>query len=482
MSRNSQTERLAGPIRFVAASMATGMVLFATVASVSAQGVAPTPTVTGPILATAPLGDPSHGFVFSPAAVDLGPRGYVQEEFFIEGTANRYTRSDMATAEVIDGGHPYKTRFVVRRPLSPAAFNGTVVVEWNNVTAGQDLDIDWFQSWPHFVRAGYAWVGVSAQRVGVDALRGWSPERYGSLDVTHGGMVERDDLSYDIFAAVGRAVRGPANAAVMGGLEVEHVIATGHSQSASRLAVYLNNVHPIDPVFDGVVVHGGGGRVRDDLDVKVWKLLAESDMGRQVATRQPDTDSFRTWEVAGSSHVDIIFAVESAKVRGVMNGQTAAEALAGLPAAGELSGRCDRPEYSRVPFRYVMNAAYDHMVRWIEGRGAPPTASPIDAESVGPPAEFARDSHGNATGGIRLVAHAVPTALNAGQNTGQGFCRLYGAHDPFDAATLARLYPSHDDYVAAVREVAEANVAAGYILEVDAEETIRLAEESAIGR
>ncbi len=462
--------------------MVSGMVFLGAVASVAAQGVDPTATITGPIPATAPFGDPSHGFVFSPAAVDLGPLGYVQEEFFIEGTANRYTRPDMATAEIVDGGHPYKTRFVVRRPLSPAAFNGTVVVEWNNVTASRDLDIDWFQSWPHFVRAGYAWVGVSAQRVGVDALGEWSPERYGSLDVTHGGMVERDDLSYDIFAAVGRAVRGSANAAVMGGLEVEHVIATGHSQSAGRLATYLNNVHPIDPVFDGVVVHGGGGLIRDDLDVKVWKLSAETDMGRQASIRQPDSDSFRSWEVAGSSHVDIIFRVESTKVLALMNGQTEAEALAGIPAAGERSGRCDRPEYSRVPFRYVMNAAYDHMVRWIEGRGAPPTAPPIDMESVGPPAVFVRDAHGNTAGGIRLAAHAVPTALNAGQNSGQGFCRLYGAHDPFDAATLAALYPSHEAYVAAVREVAEANVAAGYILEVDAAETIRLAEESAIGR
>jgi len=491
MSSDMHTERpssptsgpTSGPIRLMAVLMATGVIFFAAVATVSAQGVEPTPTITGPIPATTPFGDPSHGFVFSPAAVDLGPRGYVQEEFFIEGTANRYTRSGMETAEVVDGGHPYKTRFVVRRPLSPAAFNGTVVVEWNNVTAGNDLDIDWFQSWPHFVRAGYAWVGVSAQQVGVAALRQWSPERYGSLDVTHDGMVERDDLSYDIFAAIGRAVSGSASNGVMGGLDVQHVIATGHSQSASRLATYLNNVHPIDPVFEGVVVHGGGGRIRDDLsDVKVWKLLAESDMGRQVSTRQPDTDGFRTWEVAGSSHVDIIFAVESAKVRGVMNGQTEAQALAGIPAAGELSGRCDRPEYSRVPFRYVMNAAYDHMVRWIEGGEAPPTAPPMDTESVGPPASFVRNADGNATGGIQLAAHAVPTAMNAGQNTGQGFCRLYGAHNPFDAATLATLYPSHDGYVAMVREVTEANVAAGYILEVDAAETIRLAEESAIGR
>ena len=487
MTGDTQTRCPGGPrrgntVRFGAVLMAAGMVLFASVSTVEAQRASPTPTVTGPIPVTAPQGDPSHGSVFSPAAVDLAAWGYVEEEFFIEGMANRYTRPEMATAEVMDGGHPYKTRFVVRRPTSPAAFNGTVVVEWNNVTAGRDLDIDWFQSWPHFVRAGYAWVGVSAQRVGVDALREWSPERYGSLDVTHEGMVEQDDLSYDIFSAVGQAVRRSRNAAVMGGLNVEHVIATGHSQSASRLAIYLNNVHPIDPVYEGVVVHGGGGIIRDDLDVKVWKLLAETDMGRQVSIRQPDTDRFRSWEVAGSSHVDIFFSVESAKVRAVMNGESEAQALARLPAAGELNGRCDRPVYSRVPFRYVMNAAYDHLVRWIEGRGTPPTASPIDAESVGPPAVFARDSHGNATGGIRLAAHAVPTALNAGQNSGQGFCRLNGAHEPFDAATLAALYPSHGAYVAAVREVAEANVAAGFILEADAAETIRRAEESTVGR
>jgi hypothetical protein len=458
------------------------MVFFTAATTAVAQGAYSTSTITGPIPEIAPRGDPSHDFIFQPAGVDLAAHGYVEEEFFIEGTANRYTRPEMTTAEVIDGGHPYRTRIVVRRPASPAAFNGTVVVEWNNVTAGRDLDIDWFQSWPHFVRAGYTWVGVSAQRVGVDALREWGPDRYGSLDVTHGGMVERDALSYDIFAAVGRAVRESTNSALLGGLDVEHVIATGHSQSASRLATYLNNVHPIDPVFDGVIVHGGGGLIRDDLDVKVWKLSAETDMGRQAAIRQPDTDRFRSWEVAGSSHVDIIFTRESAKARGVMNGQTEAEVLARILPPGQLNGRCDRAPYSRIPFRYVMNAAYDHMVRWIEGTGEPPTAPPIDTESVGPPATFTRDAKGNATGGIRLAAHAVPTAVNAGQNSGQGFCRLNGAHEPFDAATLDALYPSHTSYVEAVREVAEANVAAGYILAVDAAETIELAEESAIGR
>ena len=50
------------------------------------------------------------------------------------------------------------------------------------------------------------------------------------------------------------------------------------------------------------------------------------------------------------------------------------------------------------------------------------------------------------------------------------------------AATLAALYPTHSDYVAAVKAVVASNLEAGYIVEHDAEATIREAERSAIGR
>jgi hypothetical protein len=67
-------------------------------------------------------------------------------------------------------------------------------------------------------------------------------------------------------------------------------------------------------------------------------------------------------------------------------------------------------------------------------------------------------------------------------NSGSGFCRLYGSHDPFDQATLAALYPNHADYVGKVREAVGATLEAGYILEHDAEQTIREAERSSVGR
>jgi hypothetical protein len=304
---------------------------------------------------------------------------------------------------------------------------------------------------------------------------GWSPPRYGSLDVTVGGTVEGDALSYDVFADVADAVRSPGGTDVLPGFVVERVFATGHSQSAGRLATYLNNVHPLRPVFDAVMVHGGGGRIRDDQPVKIFKLMAETDMPRRIDDRQPDSDTFRQWEVAGTSHVDFHYGWERARVRAISAGTSTATASLTAP-------QCDRPSYSRVPFRHVFNATFDHMVRWVEDGTPPPTAEPLRSAPAGSEDVFARDEHGNALGGIRLAAHAVPTATDTGINTGSGFCRLYGSHEPFDAATLARLYPTHADYVGAVRQVVLRNLADGYITEHDATVTIEQAELSDIGR
>ena len=85
------------------------------------------------------------------------------------------------------GNVPFKTRFLVYRPADPKAFNGTVVVCWNNVTAGYEL----FQGEsPEILEGGYAYVGASVQRAGVhgfpanpQGLVAWDPERYGELSI-----------------------------------------------------------------------------------------------------------------------------------------------------------------------------------------------------------------------------------------------------------------------------------------------------------
>src|SRR4029450_10479865 len=137
------------------------------------------PTVTGPIPATAQPGDPSHDYPFFSFAPQLdalrGPHEYVEEEFFFEGTANRYTiptgvPPGSATGAILDGGHPYKTRMIVRRPARPRDFKGTVFVEWLNVTAGYDIEAQWTVGWPHMVDEGAVYVGASVQRVGVEEI------------------------------------------------------------------------------------------------------------------------------------------------------------------------------------------------------------------------------------------------------------------------------------------------------------------------
>jgi hypothetical protein len=241
------------------------------------------------------------------------------------------------------------------------------------------------------------------------------------------------------------------------------------------------------------------------LTIPVFKLLAETDvLGQQAANRQSDTKTFRSWEVAGSSHVDVQFRDSSSKLaardgspsapppagsaeipRG--RGTTAATpttgrgVTTGQALASGNAGGCERPPYSHVPFHHVMNAAFDHLVRWVKDGAPPPTAPPIETTAVGPPAVAARDKHGNALGGIRLAEHAVPTATNTGLNSGAGFCRLYGSHEPFDGATVASLYPTHAAYVTAVRDVTQRALKAGYILKVDADQTIAAAERSSIG-
>jgi hypothetical protein len=53
---------------------------------------------------------------------------------------------------------------------------------------------------------------------------------------------------------------------------------------------------------------------------------------------------------------------------------------------------------------------------------------------------------------------------------------------PFDSATINRLYPTHDDYVAKVTSASRAVVKAGFLLEADADRTIAKAKRSIWGR
>ena len=146
--------------------------------SAAAQARMPaSPTVSGPVTGGAgPIVSGPAGGSLGHTSFDLATVGYTQSEFFLEGTASAYSPAAPLTTDgrwtvAPSSQAAYKTRIVVNRPINARDFNGTVVVEWLNVTGGADASPDWIHTHDELIRRGYAWVGVSAQAVGRQRAR-----------------------------------------------------------------------------------------------------------------------------------------------------------------------------------------------------------------------------------------------------------------------------------------------------------------------
>lgn len=361
---------------------------------------------------------------------------------------------------------PFATRVLVRRPESAPA-SGTLVVEWLNVSSGADAAPDWTYLAEELVRQGHAWAGVSAQFNGVEGgtslvavegaglqgLKGVDPERYGRLH--HPG----DLHAHGIFTGVARAVAELVGA--------RQVLAIGESQSAYLLTTHVNRVHPVDPFFDGFLIHSRGDvaapageagcgidlaaarergvptRIRDDLDVPVMVVQTEGDLlGRMnyLPARQPDGERLRVWEVAGAAHADHFQIGEF-------------EAFLGCP-----------DPVNRGQQVYVVRAALRHLVAWARGGPAAPAAPPIEVRD----GVFVRDEVGNVRGGVRTpVVDAAVEVLAGDAPGGSVICGLFGRTLALPEAELRQRWASQEAYAAAYTAATDAAVAAGFVLPED---------------
>jgi hypothetical protein len=416
--------------------------------------------------------------VFGHAAFDLATVGYNQSEFFIEGTASAHTPVNPLTNDgkwnvAQFAPTAYKTRFVVNRPTNAKKFNGTVVVEWLNVSGGADASPEWQHTHTELIRKGYAWVGVSAQRVGVLQLlcpalappacpAAGDPARYGTL--LHPG----DSYSYDIYSQVGQAVRDQA-LLVLGGLKPKRVIAAGESQSAGRLTTYIDAAHPLVLVYDGFLVHSRGAAgapltqtplanvatptptlIRDDIDEPTIVFAAENDAGSFVA-RQDDNARYRLWEVAGAAHFDQYGLVQAQNDTGQF--QTVAEwfdTMQNPTSNPSPNFSCQLP-INTGPSTFIMRAAVRYLDRWIRFGIEPPHAPRLETVSV-VPLVYQVDTLGNVLGGIRTPAVDAPVArLNGlGQPLGglNQFCFLFGITVPLTDEQLADRYGDRAHFLA----------------------------------
>ena len=453
-----------------------------------------------------PITGGAHGWAFADPLVDLAAYGYVEEEFFVTGEATSY-RQVPGTAWSRDGHWqveaksiiPFKTRILVYRPADPARFNHTAVVSWNNVTAGYEL---FGGESPEIIEGGYAFIAATVQRVGAhgfptnsQGLAAWDPDRYGTLSIP------TDDASYDIFTQVARAIgpeRNRSGVDPLAGLDVRKVIGLGASQSASRLSTYVNAVHPLARAYDGFLlqIYFGGGApietgpavvnpnwaavlsstslpvilqeanlvganlIRDDLDVPVMVVNSELEAFACRRVRQPDSDRFRYWESAGTSHT----AYQTQLVRAAKYKR---EFGAALPVTSNMN---------RIALTPLYDAAVHHLNRWVHG-GAPPPVQPL-LVFAGDPADVVRDAYGIATGGVRLPQADVPVASNSAiplQANREYLLR--GSNHPLDAKLIDALYGDEATYLAKFEQAARRAVQSGVLLPRDVRPAV---EEAAI--
>jgi hypothetical protein len=429
---------------------------------------------------------------------NLDRDGYVEHEYLAAGTATSFTSSGALTHDgrwtfAPDEQAPYRTRVLVRGPKDPKRFSGNVIVEWLNVSGGVDADPEWVSVREEIVRAGDAWVGVSAQRIGVEGgpvlvkvkgvagaelqgkgLKVIDPARYGTLE--HPG----DGFGFDIFTQVARAIRGGAG---MGGMQPKHLVAAGESQSAYALVTYYNGVQPLAHAFDAFFVHSRGAAglpivkagkyadiaggiggtstiLRNDQDAPVLDVQTEGDLTsvlNSYAARQPDSDTFRLWEVAGTSHADAHLVGPNAK-----------------------SLDCSVP-INNGPMHIVAKAAWHALKGWVE-TGKPPATAPRLEVSKGPPPQIRRNGDGIALGGIRTPPVDVPVAALSGTPgpNPSTICLLLGSTQPLSAARLAQLYPSSDTYLQRYEKAADNAITAGFVLPEDREALMAFADPSRI--
>jgi hypothetical protein len=282
---------------------------------------------------------------------------------------------------------------------------------------------------------------------------------------------------------------------------------TGQSQTGGYARTYASVFGKLirgpngKPLYDAYIYSGSPPwqvplhQCRKDLDagdprlltaavgVPVVEMFAQGDLGTNLQTRRPDADGpadlFRRYEIPGAPHVDPWEQLSFASAADMNRIKSARGAV---PAPG-----C-RPQDatpSDFPNRYVFNAAWRNLDRWVQQGIAPPRAARVEVKAdvlagaaFVPDRAFVEDELGNAKGGVRTPHVDVPTARWIGAKAGEAFqCMFFGYKIDFDGRRLDTLYGTPERYVEKVRASAEQLERDRWITTEDAKAIVREAQQ-----
>ncbi|MDO5425583.1 MAG: alpha/beta hydrolase domain-containing protein [Eubacteriales bacterium] len=458
----------------------------------------------------------SHPFPTAVGKCGFEESGYIEEEYFFEGTSNVYAETGAHEKEIRYPDLPYCNRFLVRKPQNPEAFSGNVVVEILNATAGFDIDRMWIVGAKELMRDGAVYIGITSKPDVLDSLKQADAKRYEAINwkipykrpkspypvADPAAWPRREDcetgLFWDMLTDLVKILRNDPVLIPEGPKRWFYL--TGWSQSATYLFTYLNYFafsNPEEVLFDGYLTGGGihsflvplnqndYGKETDYQKNKIGYMpvpyIAVQTESENAAfggleSRQEDSDEenrkYRCYEIAGATH-DTKYSMLD-----YYNGDADLKKIGRMP---EFSSIDDYP--NDYPYQYQFYAIYRMLFRWVREGICPPYGNRIE---VGDWKENRKDVFGNTLGGVRSPFVDVPAAVYYSYSTVKreeepaGINLVFGHMEPFSARKLQKLYGTLENYRRLVEKAAKEQVESGFLLPEDQDACVAEAVERAV--
>jgi len=224
-------------------------------------------------------------------------------------------------------------------------------------------------------------------------------------------------------------------------------------------------------------------RFRDDLRVPLLAIITETDLFGGVRygyyfARQPDNQRLRVWEIAGAAHADNY----TIQVAPIDSGSAPLDDVVAAYAPTKTLMGAQLGHYINFApqHHYVAQAALAALDTWVKTGEPAPTATPIEAAESEEPQPIL-DANGLAQGGVRTPWVDVPIARTSGMVASEGaaeniMAMIFGSGEPFDAATVRRLYPGGaEEYLQRFTAALDAAIRSGFLLPADRAEILELA-------
>lgn len=449
--------------------------------------------------------------------------GYIEDEYFMSGTANIYTEADEDHhVKPIYRDAPYTTRLLVRRPAQKERFSGNVVIEILNASAMMDIDRMWVNTWQYLTRNGDIYIGVTSKGHVVDTLKRFNPVRYEAINWNNpmpkrtppeGGQFVflpqfESGLYWDMQVELAKLLRSDSPLNPIRSYGKCYLYLLGWSQSGSYMSRILNSFAYLPentqngPLFDGYFEAGADcalapinayepsasdGKISSDGAVPKGGILLSREPYIAINTESEnrganwvgDSDrpeyKFRTYQIPGTSH-DALYNMTT-YYEGHLH-----EDAKNFGCELRFSGCQGEP--LDTPYEYIFQAALRNLYVWVREGVPAPHAPKIDTVLAGPEDfdalgmlfkgpkmkyENRKDIFGNTTGGIRMAALDYPVGTYQSYSIREdgSYDPMFGTVYPFSPQKLEALYGSLDHYRELVKSSARESIAAGFLLKDD---------------